>query len=106
MKRVWVRQREDLNLRYPKEMPCRVRVILRDGGELRAEKSDFRGFARTRPLDWAGAVAKFERLAGPELDRTLLREIPSAVGSLETIKLSHLTELLGRVGLRRARASA
>jgi len=106
MKRVWVRQREDLNLRYPKEMPCRVKVILRDGGEPTAEKGDYLGFARTRPLDWAGAVAKFERLARPELDRALLREIPDAVDSLDTIKVSELTKLLGRVGLRRARASA
>ena len=106
MKRVWVRQREDLTLRYPKEMPCRVKVILRDGGEPTAEKGDYLGFARTRPLDWAGAVAKFERLARPELDRALLREIPDAVDSLDTIKVSELTKLLGRVGLRRARASA
>lgn len=106
MKRVWVRQREDLNLRYPKEMPCRVRVMMRDGSELAAEKSDYLGFAHTRPLDWDGVRAKFERLAGPELDSTLLREIPAAVDALDTIKISELTELLARTGKRQARASA
>ena len=106
MKRVWVRQRDDLNLRYPKEMPCRVRVVMRDGSELSAEKSDYLGFANTRPLDWSGAMAKFERLAGPELGGALTREITGAVDALDTIKITELTELLSRVGHRRAKASA
>jgi 2-methylcitrate dehydratase len=106
MQRVWVRQREELSARYPMEMPCRVRIVLRDGSELTAEKSDYLGFARTRPFDWRLALEKFERLAGPELDGSLLREIPEAVDALDTIKVAELTELLGRAGGRRARASA
>jgi 2-methylcitrate dehydratase len=106
MKRVWVRQREELNRRYPREMPCRVTVITRDGGVLVLEKSDYLGFAMTRPLDWEQAVVKFRRLAGPELDAALLREIPAAVSALDSIKVSELTELLGRVSRGRAKASA
>jgi 2-methylcitrate dehydratase len=106
MKRVWVRQREELNRRYPREMPCRVTVITRDGGELVSEKADYLGFARTRPLGWEHAMEKFQRLAGPELDGVLLREIPAAVSALDTIKVSELAELLGRVSRGRAKASA
>jgi 2-methylcitrate dehydratase len=106
MKRVWVRQRDDLNARYPREMPCRVRIVMRDGSELTAEKSDYLGFAKARPLDWSGAMAKFERLAGPELGGALLREIANAVDALDTIKVTELTELLSRAGQRRAKASA
>ena len=106
MKRVWVRQRESLSMRYPNEMPCRLKVVMRDGREITAEKSDYLGFARTRPLDWSGALAKFERLAGPELDAGLLREIPAAIAALDNIKVSDLTALLGRAGRRQARASA
>lgn len=106
MKRVWVRQREELSVRYPDEMPCGVKIVLRDGREIQKEKNDYRGFWRTRPLDWNGELEKFERLARNEVDASLMREIPHAVESLDTIPVSELTQLLGRAGQRRARASA
>ncbi|HEX6547535.1 MAG TPA: MmgE/PrpD family protein [Candidatus Dormibacteraeota bacterium] len=98
LQRVWVRQRESLTVRYPEEMPSRVRVALEDGSEVTGEKADYLGFWRTRPLDWAGAEAKFDRLAGPLLDTALRREIPQAVQALETIPIRELCELLGRAG--------
>lgn len=106
MRRVWVRQREELSARYPNEMPCRVKIVLRDGRELTNEKADYHGFWRTRPLDWEGALAKFDRLAGPALDPALRRDIPNAVQALDSIPVSELTDLLGRAGRPRARASA
>jgi 2-methylcitrate dehydratase len=107
MGRVWVRQRDSLSLRYPKEMPAEVKVLLRGGRELRAETADYLGFAHTRRLDWDAAMAKFERLAGPNLDSTSLREIPRAVQALDSIPVSELTALLARAGRRRkVRASA
>jgi 2-methylcitrate dehydratase PrpD len=75
------RRRCGLSLGYPKEMPARVTVVMRDGRELMAEKTDFLGFAHTRPLDWSGVLEKFERLDGPELDRGLLRDILAAVAA-------------------------
>src|SRR5205823_13761240 len=39
MKRVWVRQRASLSMRYPNEMPCRLKVVMRDGREITAEKN-------------------------------------------------------------------
>src|SRR5256714_7473785 len=102
-----VRQRDDLSTRYPDQMPCRVKVVMRDGSELTADTTDYFGFARTRPLDWAAALAKFERLASPGLDAGLGREIPQAVGALDSIKIAELTELLGRAGgERQAKATA
>lgn len=107
MKRVWVRQREQLNVRYPEEMPVEVKVLLRDGREVRREQADYLGFARKRPLDWDGAMAKFERLAGPGLDAGLRREIPQAVQSLDQVQVAELTGLLRRAGgRRRVRESA
>jgi 2-methylcitrate dehydratase len=107
LQRVFVRQRDDLSMRYPKEMPCRVTVLMRDGRELVGEKTDFLGFAHTRKLDWEGALAKFERLAGPGLDAALLREIPDAVQALDNIKVSELANVLGRAGgKQKAKASA
>ena len=107
MQRVWVRQRDALSMRYPQEMPCRVRVELRDGHVVSGEKSDYLGFGPRRPLDWDGALAKFDRLAGPELDAALRRDIPRAVEVLDSIPVSELTALLARAGgAQKARASA
>jgi 2-methylcitrate dehydratase len=107
MQRVTVRQRDELSMRYPGEVPVAINVILRDGRELRGRKSDYVGFARSRRLDWDGALAKFDRLAGPALDRALRREIPQAVEALDSIPVSELTGLLRRAGdTRRRRASA
>ncbi|HET7338416.1 MAG TPA: MmgE/PrpD family protein [Candidatus Dormibacteraeota bacterium] len=106
MKRVWIRQREDLTMRYPKEIPCRVRVVLRDGRELQGEKPDFLGFARTRRRDWDGVLAKFDRLTGGRLDSSLRRDIPQAIHDLDSIQVSELAQLLGRAGRPRVRATA
>jgi 2-methylcitrate dehydratase len=107
LRRVWVRQREQLNTRYPQEMPVTVTVVLRDGRRLSKERADHLGFARTRRLDWDGAMAKFERLAGAGLDRALLSEIPQALQSLDQLQAAELTALLARAGGKhRARRSA
>src|SRR5436305_526575 len=58
LERVWVRQREEFNERYPNEMPCRVTVILRDHREIVGGAVDFPGFWRARPLSWEQAMEK------------------------------------------------
>lgn len=106
MARVWVRQRDELSMRYPNEVPCRVRLLLRDGREIEAEKSDYLGFATKRPRDWDGVLAKFDRLAGPFAGTALRRDIAQAVQALDTIPVADLTELLSRVGRRRESRAA
>ena len=106
MQRVWIRQREDLSLRYPRELPCSVRVVMNGGKAIEAEKSDFLGFGATRPLDWDRAVSKFDRLSGPMAGTALRRDIVQAVRDLDGIKVSELMDLLGRVGRGRERSSA
>ncbi len=97
LRRVWVRQREELTQRYPQEMPASVTVLLRDGRELKKEVSDYPGFWRTRPLDWDAARAKFERLTRTMADPRLRDEIAGAVQSLERMPVRDLTSLLERV---------
>src|ERR671935_1083287 len=63
IRRVGVRPAADLSARFPAEHACRLRIVLRDGRELTAEKADYLGF-RTRPMGWDDALAKFELLAG------------------------------------------
>jgi 2-methylcitrate dehydratase len=106
LRRVWIRQRAELSDRYPKEMPCRVTVVLKAGREISAEKSDYLGFAATRPRDWDGVLAKFDRLAGPYAGTALRRDIAAAVKDIETIPIAELTGLLQRVGRRRQSSAA
>jgi 2-methylcitrate dehydratase len=77
-------------------MPCRIALMLRDGRRVVKEKRDYEGF-RSRPISWETAAEKFEKLAAPHADRSLCREIISAVSTLESIQVFELTELLGKV---------
>lgn len=96
LRKVAARPSEEYSRRFPAEMPCRLTVRLRDGRTLVKEKRDFEGFP-TRPMSWKTVVAKFEGLAEPHADAGLRREIADAAATLETLPVSHLTALLGKV---------
>jgi 2-methylcitrate dehydratase len=95
LKRVSVRPSGDLSRRFPKEMPCRLQVTLRNGKVLSKEKQDYEGFL-TRPLRWETVTQKFERLSAPYLGSPLRREIVEQVAHLEEIQVSELVRLLGK----------
>jgi 2-methylcitrate dehydratase len=97
LRRVVVRPDPELSRRFPREMPCRIRVSLRGGGVLDIEKRDYEGFF-TRPMPWERVVEKFDGLAAPHADARLRREISEAVGNLEDVEARELAGLLGRVG--------
>jgi 2-methylcitrate dehydratase len=90
-----VRPAADLSARFPAEHACRLRIMLRDGRELRAEKSDYLGF-RTRPMRWGDVTAKLELLAQGRAPAKL----PAAVERLEEIEVAELCALLARVRAR------
>ena len=96
LKKVTVKPSSDYSRRFPDEMPCRITLTLRDGRRIAKEKHDYEGF-RTRPMSWERAVEKFERLAAPYTERSLRREMVSAVSNLEAIQVSDLTKLLAGV---------
>jgi 2-methylcitrate dehydratase len=77
-------------------MACRITLTLRNGRKVVKEKRDYEGF-RTRPMSWETAAEKFEKLAAPYTDRSLRQGIIRAVLQLESIQISDLTELLGKV---------
>jgi 2-methylcitrate dehydratase len=98
LKRVSIKPSEDYSRRFPDEMPCRITLTLRDGRRVVREKRDYEGF-RTRPMSWETAVEKFEKLVAPHTDRSLYQGIIGAVSQLESIEVSELTGLLGKVGV-------
>ena len=99
LRKVEVRPAGDLSERFPREMPCRIRVSLGGGRTLEREKRDYEGFS-TRPISWERATEKFERLAAPYADGNLRDSIAYAVRHVEDVEVKELAESLGKVGTR------
>ena len=71
-------------------------VRLQDGKVIEHEVQNFPGMP-SDPFSWKDSVEKFDRLVAGRADEGLSREIKDAVGSLETIQVKSLMQLLGRV---------
>jgi 2-methylcitrate dehydratase len=96
LRKVQVKPDAGFTARYPREAPSRVTVHLQGGKSYTHEVNDFPGFA-TRPFTWKQVDAKFDDLASGRADEGLLRDIKAAVRSLESLRVSDLTNLLARV---------
>ena len=94
--RVEIRSCEELTQRYPREMPVRIHLKMRDGSVLTREQGDYEG-AVTRPLTWERVVEKFHWLSEPFAAPTLRDEIVDAVRQIESIPTVDLTAMLARV---------
>jgi 2-methylcitrate dehydratase len=99
LRRVMVRPEEDLSRRFPEEMPCRIRISLKDGQTLEVEKRDYEGFF-TRPMSWERVLEKFESLTAPYADQRLRDGIARSIRHLEVVEVRDLAGLLGQVGKR------
>jgi 2-methylcitrate dehydratase len=82
--------------RFPKEMPCRVQITLKDGRLIEQETSDYEGFF-TRPMSWETAVQKFNQLAAPNASEGQRVSIVEAVANLEQVSVRELMKQLGAV---------
>jgi 2-methylcitrate dehydratase len=102
---VVVRPDDGFSRRFPAEMPCRVRVTLRDGRALTTELADYPGFL-TRGRTWEAAREKFERIAAPYTTPALRDRIAATVAELERFRVPELTSLLVAVRLPQAAAAA
>jgi 2-methylcitrate dehydratase len=105
LRRVVVSPDDGFSRRFPAEMPCRVRVNLRDGRVVTAERADYPGFL-TRGRTWEAAREKFERLCAPYTTPSLRDRIAATVAELERFPLAELTSLFGAVRVSSAAAAA
>jgi 2-methylcitrate dehydratase len=96
LRRVTVRPDEGFSRRFPAEMPCRVRVTLRDGRVVAAQLADYPGFL-TRGRTWEAAREKFERLGAPYTTPSQRDRIAAAVADLDRLRVPDLTSLLAAV---------
>src|SRR5579883_1816793 len=70
LRRVEVRPSEEFSARFPREVPCRVSLQLKDGRAASLEVRDYEGFT-TRPATWESALEKFRALAEPYIAGSL-----------------------------------
>ena len=102
--RVQIRPNAALSHEYPNEMPCRMRIALRDGRVLTKEMREYPGFY-TQPMSWEMALRKFELLAEPYTTPELRRAIADAVANLENLRVADLMALLANVRAPREAAA-
>lgn len=96
---VSVRPDPAFTARFPKEIPSRVVVEMKDGRTFSAEAAAYKGFT-SAPLDREDAFAKFSKLATPFTGTGLRKRIAEVVLDLENRKVRELTGLLGQVHQR------
>jgi len=96
LKKVCVRAKHEYTDEYPGKMPATIAVRFQDGQVIEHEVQNYPGLA-SPPFTWKESVEKFERLVAGRTDDMLCREIKDAIRSLESIQVSDVMQLLGRV---------
>jgi len=94
LRAISVEPRPSFSKRFPKEMPCRVEITLKDGRVIEQETSDYEGFF-SRPMSWETAAQKFNRLAAPNTTEGQRAAIAGAVANLEQVSIRELMTQLG-----------
>jgi 2-methylcitrate dehydratase len=98
LKKVSVRPNHEFTEVYPRKMPAKITVRLKDGTVIENEVQDYPGLA-SHPLTWEDSVEKFNTLVMGRIDDGLSRQIKDAVRSMENIQVSDLMNLLGRINV-------
>lgn len=93
LRRVSVTANPAYSQRFPEEMPCQIRIVLRDGRSLVKESRDYPGFV-TQPMSWEAACIKFNRLSTPSATDAERKAITTAIADLENIRIRDLMRLL------------
>ncbi len=97
LQKVTVRPDASFTARFPREMPCQLRVILGDGTVFATEQSDYEGF-HTRPMSWDTAVQKFVRLSDTAgVSPSWQHEVSDIVRSFEAIRIEELMRVLAQL---------
>lgn len=96
LQKVDVQTSEEFSRLFPKEMPCHITVVLKDGKRLEIEKKDYQGFY-TKPMTWEQVLQKFENLSQPFTNTNLQSQIVDCINNLENVSIRDLTNLLAQV---------
>ena len=97
LQKVRVNEKKEYSDRFPFEMANDLTIKLKDGKELRVEKTDYEGFT-SRPASWEFIISKFNHLTEASVSEQLRNQIISTVQNLEQHDIKDLMKLLGKVG--------
>lgn len=97
LQKVQVNEKKEYSDRFPFEMANDITIKLKDGRELRVEKTDYEGFT-SRPASWDIIIAKFRNLSEEFISEELQNEIISTVQDLENHSIKELMQLLEKAG--------
>lgn len=93
LRRVSIRPDPELSARFPRELPCRLRVVLDDGRVIEREKADYCGYP-TNPMPFEDVEKKFRRLSSRLLDERDQERIVDSVSEIESLDVVDFCELL------------
>src|SRR3984957_17627096 len=96
LKKVSVRPNHEYTDEYPRKMPAKITVHLKDGKVIEHEVHDYPGLA-SHPFTWEESVEMLDSLVIDRIDDGLSREIKDALRSRENIQVNDLTNLLGQI---------
>lgn len=96
LRQVKVRKNDKLSEKFPRELPCILKIFLKDGTQLSIEKKDYEGFY-TSPFTWDDVTKKFHQLAAPFTSRESRDSIIQMVDNLENIRIKELTNVLNHI---------
>jgi 2-methylcitrate dehydratase len=96
MKKVSARPNQAYTAQYPRQMPAKITLRLKDGTTFEHEVHDYPGMP-SRPFTWNDAVEKFDQLTADRIDSDLANGIKHAVMSIEDIDVSDLMALLAGI---------
>jgi 2-methylcitrate dehydratase len=98
LRRVSVTANPAYSQRFPEDMPCRIRVVLRDGRALVKESRDYPGFV-SQPMSWEMACNKFNLVAAPYAPEAERKAITNAAANLENLRVRELMRFLTSVSV-------
>lgn len=97
LQKVQVNEKKEYSDRFPFEMANDITLKLKDGRELRVEKTDYEGFT-SRPASWEFIISKFNNLTEEFISKELRNDIISTVKDLEKHSIKELMHLLEKAG--------
>ena len=93
LRRVHISPNVNYSLLFPDQMPCLVKIVLKDGRIFSIYKHDYEGFF-SNPFSKETLVQKFFYLTAPFISRQGQKNVIDAVDHLDQIKVKDLTKLL------------
>lgn len=96
LKKIDVHPNKQFSKKFPKEMPAKITIKMKNGQTYTIQKNDYEGFI-SKPMSWEHAREKFDHLTEPFTNTKQRNEIADAILHLDKGNVSTLTNLLGKV---------